>query len=355
MRAQLRKAEMTMSSALTRVCMIAGSTGMLAGCGGGVLQSNPATVQAAGVGAAAALIGCAPAWLPTPRAVPCRPNREASWMSPAAAGPLLYVSDIGAEDVDVFSYPGGKQVGTLTGFSEPAGLCTDRKGDVFVVDGGDDRILEYAHGGTSPIATLQTSGAGTPLGCSVDPKSGNLAATNFQASPDGFGSVMIFTKARGTPQQYKALYHTYYCTYDDAGNLYVDGFANDGQVTLIEFAKGQSTLTQLGLQTNSGWAGGLAWNGKHLLMEDPLANKFVPSRPTNAIYVLSIVSFVATLEQTMPLGGAIDVAEFAVRGKTVIAPDASNENVGYYPYPQGGSPTKTLTGFYEPLGVALSN
>jgi hypothetical protein len=67
------------------------------------------------------------------------------------------------------------------------------------------------------------------------------------------------------------------------------------------------------------------------------------------------VSFVATLEQTMPLGGAIDVAEFAVRGKTVIAPDASNENVGYYPYPQGGSPTKTLTGFYEPLGVALSN
>ena len=129
---------------------------------------------------------------------------------------------------------------------------------------------------------------------------------------------MIFTKARGTPQQYNALYHTYFCAYDDAGNLYVDGFANDGQVALIEFAKGQSTLTQLGLQTNSGWAGGLAWNGKHLLMEDPLANKFVPSRPTNAIYVLSIVSFVAMLEQTMPLGGArtLRSSRFVARGSS---------------------------------------
>jgi hypothetical protein len=326
---------------------------MLVGCGGGgLLQNNAGAVRPAAVGAAAGRIDCTPAWLPTPRAIVCHRNTEKSWMSPAAAGPLLYVSDIGAEDVDVFSYPGGKQVGKLTGFSEPAGLCTDRKGDVFVVDSGSDRILEYAHGGTSPIATLL---GGTPLGCSVDPRSGNLAATNFMAGPNGFGSVMIFTKARGTPQQYNALYHTYFCAYDDAGNLYVDGFANDGQVALIEFAKGQSTLTQLGLQTNSGWAGGLAWNGKHLLMEDPLANKFVPSRPTNAIYVLSIVSFVAMLEQTMPLGGALDVAQFAVRGKTVIAADASNENVVYYPYPQGGSPTKTLTDFYEPLGIALSN
>src|SRR5580692_2300582 len=129
--------------------IVAASAGMLAGCGGGgSLQSNPGPVQPAAVGATAALTGCVPAWLPTPRIVPCRPNKEASWMSPAAAGPLLYVSDIGAEDVDVFSYPGGKQVGTLTGFSEPAGLCTDRKGDVFVVDSGNDRILEYAHGGT---------------------------------------------------------------------------------------------------------------------------------------------------------------------------------------------------------------
>ena len=103
-------------------------------------------------------------------------------MSPAAAGPLLYVSDIGAEDVDVFSYPGGKQVGKLTGFSEPAGLCTDRKGDVFVVDSGSDRILEYAHGGTSPIATLR---AGRPSGVRSIRKAVISRRPTFRRAPTG--------------------------------------------------------------------------------------------------------------------------------------------------------------------------
>jgi hypothetical protein len=348
---------MTKVSAPTRVCTLALSAGMLAGCGGGVLQSTPAALQpAAALPAAAALTDCTPAWLPNPRAIVCHPNKEKSWMSPAAAAkPLLYVSDIGAEDVDVLSYPGGKLVGTLTGFNEPAGICTDRTGDVFIADGGSNRIVEYAHGGTKPIATLQGDGPGTPLGCSVDPKSGNLAVTNFTANPGAFGSVMFYTKASGAPQQYNALYHTYYCAYDNDGNLYANGFDNSGRPTLVEFAKGQPPLVHLDLETNSGWAGGLAWNGKHLLMEDPIADKFVPSRPRNAIYVLSIASGIATLEQTMPLGGAVDVSEFAVRGKTAIAADASNEDVGYYPFPQGGNPTKTFTEFYEPLGVAISN
>jgi NHL repeat len=356
MRAHLRKVDMTKISALTRGATLAVCAGMLAGCGGGVLQSTPAAVQPAAVRAAAAPTDCTPAWLPNPRAIVCHRNTEKSWMSTAAAAkPLLYVSDIGAEDVDVLSYPGGKQVGTLTGFNEPAGICTDRKGDVFIADGGNNSIVEYTHGGTTPIATLQGGSPGTPLGCSVDPKSGNLAVTNFTANPGQFGSVMIYTKASGAPQQSNALYHTYYCAYDDGGNLYVDGFDNSGRVALVEFAQGQSPLTHIALDMNSGWAGGLAWNGKHLLMEDPIADKFVPSRPRNAIYVLTIASGIATLEQTMPLGGGVDVSEFAVRGKTAIAADASNEDVGYYPFPQGGNPTKTFTEFYEPLGVAISN
>src|SRR5580692_7309261 len=112
MRAHLRKVDMTKVSAPTRVCTLALSAGMLAGCGGGVLQSTPAALQpAAALPAAAALTDCTPAWLPNPRAIVCHPNKEKSWMSPAAAAkPLLYVSDIGAEDVDVLSYPGGKLV-----------------------------------------------------------------------------------------------------------------------------------------------------------------------------------------------------------------------------------------------------
>ena len=63
---------------------------------------------------------------------------------------LLYVSDQGKRRIDVFSYPGGKLVGTLYGFVGPAGECTDGAGDVFIVDGGNYDIVEYADAGKTP-------------------------------------------------------------------------------------------------------------------------------------------------------------------------------------------------------------
>ncbi len=79
-------------------------------------------------------------------------------MSPQAASEdLLYVSDSDGH-VDVFSYPDGKQVGVLKGFSSPAGLCSDSKGDVYVVNTNLLNILEYKHGGKKVIATLNDFG-----------------------------------------------------------------------------------------------------------------------------------------------------------------------------------------------------
>ncbi len=105
---------------------------------------------------------------------------------------LLYVSKY--DDVDVFSYPAGKRVGTLTGFQSPGGLCVDKAGDVFVTNFGASNIVEYAHGGTKPIATLSDPYQ-EPDDCSVDPTTGNLAVANIG------GSVSIYEGARGHPKQ----------------------------------------------------------------------------------------------------------------------------------------------------------
>ncbi len=77
-------------------------------------------------------------------------------MLPEARGEsLAYVSDSGTTGlVYVFSYPTGKRVGTLTGFYFPTGECVDKHGDVWVLNMSPEVIVEYAHGGTSPIATL---------------------------------------------------------------------------------------------------------------------------------------------------------------------------------------------------------
>src|SRR5579863_1388101 len=99
----------------------------------------------------------------------------------ARASALLYVSDTVTGDVYVFSYPKGKLVQTLTGFADPAGECVDATGNVFVANTGSSNVLEYAHGGSSPIATLDDSGY-FRVGCAVDPVTGNLAVSNFPES-----------------------------------------------------------------------------------------------------------------------------------------------------------------------------
>ena len=83
------------------------------------------------------------------------PDHGRSWMAPQAKrDSLLYITDVGTNAVYAYSYPKGTLLGTLTGFDAPFGECVDNKGDVFIANIEASNILEYAHGGTSPIATL---------------------------------------------------------------------------------------------------------------------------------------------------------------------------------------------------------
>src|ERR1700729_2223189 len=153
----------------------------------------------------ACLAGCASRTLPLTSSEQAlesagRPAlRGGSWMAPEAKGEsLLYVSDTGMQSVDVYAYPKGKLEGTLTNFRYPAGECVDQKSDVWIADTSAGEVLEYAHAGTSPIASLTLAGQ-EPIDCSVDPTSGNLAVSNIVTTGGGAGSVSIFTKGSGAP------------------------------------------------------------------------------------------------------------------------------------------------------------
>lgn len=119
-------------------------------------------------------------------------NRERSWVSRGAASQnLLYVSIQGFNDVYVYSYSPSpiELVGKLTGFSDPSGLCVDKAGNVYVANAGAKNILEYAHGGTKPIATL-TDESDAPFSCSIDPSTGDLAVSGSYGS-FGKGDIAI--------------------------------------------------------------------------------------------------------------------------------------------------------------------
>jgi hypothetical protein len=280
------------------------------------------------------------------------PEVKRSWMAPdAKQQSLLYVSDLNSGDVGVFSYPRGRRKGKLTGFSSPHGLCVDKKGDVFVTSEGTGNIIEFAHGGSTPIATLADPGY-MPNGCSIDPTNGNLAVANIFADHSGGGSIAVFKNAAGTPKIYTAsnMFYYYFCGYDASGNLFVDGQNYHGVVALAELPARSKKMTPINVNQQIQYPGGIQWDGKYVAV----VNRYYLSGPS-VIYQFTINGSQATLAGTTQLGSSCDVLQFWIDGKRVIAPSGCTPYVQYFSYPAGGAPTKSIRDANEAVGATVSN
>ncbi len=324
---------MKISAACQRILGVLVAIILLDGCGGSSLQSPLGQSPDGGSARTQATA-----------------NRDRSWMAPdAKRGDLLYISDSapnGKNVVYVYSYPRRKLKGTLTGFNEPSGQCVDKAGDVFIANFGDSNILEYAHGGTTPIKTLSDTGY-YPLGCSVDPTTGNLAVTNRLSTSFTTGDVAIYPKASGSPTSYTAqnFYYYEFCGYDNSGDLFIDGTTKGSALEYAELPSGGSAFSSLTLSQSIGFPGGVQWDSGHLAIGDQNAA---------VIYEFSISGSQGVEVGSTPLTGSKDVIQFWIQGKRVIGPDAGLAQVEFYKYPAGGSPTKVITGFGEPVGATIS-
>jgi hypothetical protein len=275
------------------------------------------------------------------------PDRGRSWMAPDAKTiDLLYISSSLNGDVYVYSYPSDRLKGTLTGFSSPAGECVDKSGHVFITS--KSGILEYAHGGTTPIATLKD--AGSAQGCSVDPKTGNLAVTNYSTISNAQGNVAIYTNAKGSPayRTDSKIYHEEYCGYDDAGNLFVDGFAKSYEVKLSEIPSGRTSFKNIRLNQTITGPGGVQWDGKHLALGNSVEGP-------GTIYQFAINGEKGTEVGSTPLNGSSGVVQFWIEQARVIGPEYLANDVGIWAYPAGGLAKKTITGGFDgPMGATVS-
>lgn len=105
---------------------------------------------------------------------------------------LLYVSDSYRGTVFVYAYPSLTPAGTLPGFQRPAGLCVDRRnGNVWVTDMFKHNAVEFAHGSTTPIRTLD-DGAGYLNACAVNPTNGDVALVNNTIQGEDPGDVVVY-------------------------------------------------------------------------------------------------------------------------------------------------------------------
>jgi hypothetical protein len=294
-----------------------GAAVMFAGCSGGSpLAPTPGAQNAAPASSRAAL--------------------GRSWMAPdlnLKKKDLLYVPS--GNEILAFTYPGGKPVGALTGITGPAGECTSSTsmGNWWVVASGE--ILEFAHGGTSPISTLKVTGLVSS--CAVDPTTGNLAAVTSNG-------IVIYRHARGRGKTY-ATPNGFFDGYDNKGNLFVDGFNANYAFTLVELPKGSNSFETITLNQTIEFPGGVQWDAGSLAVED---------QQTSNVYQFAISGTNGTLKGTTTLQGASDIGGSWIQKPDLVGADAGNDDVEIWRYPTGGMSVKTICSSCSPTGVVVS-
>lgn len=329
------------------VCAVLAFAGVLAGCGGGGSALQPPLA-------------------PQNAKLATHVRGGQSWVLPEAKkDDLLYVSDLIAQVVYIYTYKTHELVGTITGFFNPEGLCADASGNVYVTNDTSEgvyQITEYAHGSTTPIRTINDPD-GRANGCSVDPKTGDLAVADFWGPQEGIGNVSVFHKATGTPVDFSNpnIWYYYYCGYDNKGNLFVDGETQGSVFGLGEVPRGGHKLKFINVDETIYLPGGVQWDGKYLAVGDQVA---VKRNFTSTIYQFAIKGNTGTEKSAMVLTGSSYVTQFFIpfvdasrkhkRGTLLIGPNQNGASTMIWDYPAGGDPVQTISGESAPIGVTVS-
>jgi hypothetical protein len=302
------------------------------------------------------LAACGGTALPPPSASSATPSlrvgypvKEQSWIKPGAAkGQLLYVSSLAIHAVYIFSYPRLGLVGMLgqyRGYNQPVNICSDQEGNVFVPMVYDHKILEFAHGGTQPIAILRPGPGDNPYSCSYDPTTGNLAV-GAGVEYGTYMGVLIYKSVKSKPTTYIDPYITNdpVCGYDNQGNLFVDGDGGStGFFAFSELPKNTASFLDVTINQKISSAGNVQWDGKYMTVFDGIED----------IYRLKITGSSATVVGSTTLN---DVGAYGtwILGHHVIAPDEAHAEVKIFRYPKGGDPIRS-TALVGAFSATVSN
>ena len=271
--------------------------------------------------------------------------RETAQHRTSGSGDLVYAT--GGGRTYILSYPDGILLNTFN--SSGSGTCSDSKGNVFLTK--DTTVDEYAHGATTPTATLALPGK-LAIGCAVDPQTNNLAVV-FESSG---GDIAIFPNEGGTPSVFSSHIDSSYCGYDNSGNLFVDGYSGPNS-SFSELSSGGSAFTKLSISDSVGSPGQVQWDGQYITYEGIDTKNTLISR-------LSISGSTANIVSQTRLKGIKRraYASWIYKGAVVVPYSTHGplaKRVGTWAYPKGGQKTKAFPHFSDKKtilngGVTLS-
>jgi DNA-binding beta-propeller fold protein YncE len=259
----------------------------------------------------------------------------------SSGGDLLYVSEYGESELQIYSYPQNQLLQTIKNVVYyPDGECTDAAGDVYVANTARDYVSEFAHGGTSPIASFVDKHR-HPVTCSVDPTTGKLAVTEYGYDDSIRDSIAIYSSPIDKPTQYFTPLFIYIsCAYDPQGDLFVDGYDDSRHFRLVELPAGGTEFKKIALDKRPTIAGNLMWDGTYMTVSDHKRTIYrfsISGRRGQLVGTTTILGISHGLSLYSIESGTLIVAD-------VVAPDSmfGKGSLKFYNYPAGGRPTNTI-------------
>jgi hypothetical protein len=360
---------MKISGSATYALGVLAAVAILAGCSssGAGSQYSPVSPMAAGPGMTGmghtAHVLDRHNTMTSVKTVKVHPDHHKSWVSPdAAKAPRLYfASDSGTNDVYILTMPGLALKGTLTGFSEPQGECSDKNGNIWVTNTGTSQIYLLSRTG-STIGTLSDPD-GYPVGCAVNPTNGDLAVTDIFDFSEA-GGVLIYHNGSGSPTRISnpAQYEYYFVGYDSSGNLFTDGWSYPSfTFTISTIPAGSSTASTVSISGGTPtFPGMVQWYraGNYLAVGDQECG----GQAASCIFWYSISGSTATYTGQTDLstsgGGAVtDLVQGVIAAnneKYLAGGDAGAATANRWMWDAGGAPTNSVGGLSLPIGAAIS-
>jgi hypothetical protein len=218
-------------------------------------------------------------------------------------------------------------------------------------------VLEYAHGGSSPIATFSLPNE-YPAACAINPTNGDLAvgvATGVSSS----GQLVIFHNEEPTTYSADPGWYMFYPGYDNKGNCFIMEYGGPNENRVKELPAGGSSLVSLthptfGIVT----AGIVAFDGKHYVLGDQQGNSGTP-----ILYQATLKGTILTEVRAIHLLGSpnVQVAQAFIKpgANGVVGADLGNSLAETWSYPSGGNPQPgkhiVLPAKGDPVGVVVSS
>ncbi len=204
-------------------------------------------------------------------------------------------------------------------------------------------MVVYAHGGTSPIATLTPpSGYHSLVSCAVDRTTDNLIVTS-QLPGYTKAALLLYPGGQGTATiiATKHLDWYWYPAYDDKGNLFVTCWTDRGDFHFDELPAGKTKFVSikvvLGFSVYK-----IQWDGAYIAFQEYYGNGL------SKVFQLQVSGRVGNIVGSETYAKTGMSSNFWIHNGVLfsaLGPLKKNQGgIGVWPYPSGGDPTKRRFG-----------